>query len=215
MIKMVAFDFDGTIADTVPMCIEVFKKAILPYAGYELTENQIVQTFGCNEIGTIKVLAKDNWEPALRDFYFYYEKMHDNYREPFPMIRELLGYLKEKNIRVPLITGKGQISCDISLKKLELEYCFDDVMTGDEAKHNKAESILTLLEKYAVGKEEFYYIGDAPSDAAACRKAGVTCLSAAWSGGADIESLKTVNPDFIFYNISDLMDFLKPLVERS
>lgn len=26
MIKMVAFDFDGTIADTIPMCIESFKK---------------------------------------------------------------------------------------------------------------------------------------------------------------------------------------------
>ena len=26
MIKMVAFDFDGTIADTITMCIESFKK---------------------------------------------------------------------------------------------------------------------------------------------------------------------------------------------
>ena len=32
MIKLVAFDLDGTIADTIPMCIEAFKQAVSPYA---------------------------------------------------------------------------------------------------------------------------------------------------------------------------------------
>lgn len=31
MIKLVAFDLDGTIADTIPMCIEAFKQAVTPY----------------------------------------------------------------------------------------------------------------------------------------------------------------------------------------
>ena len=31
MIKLVAFDLDGTIADTIPMCIEAFKQAGVPY----------------------------------------------------------------------------------------------------------------------------------------------------------------------------------------
>lgn len=58
MIKMVAFDFDGTIADTIPMCIQAFKKAVSPYTGHELTEYEILQTFGLNEIGMLKQLQK-------------------------------------------------------------------------------------------------------------------------------------------------------------
>lgn len=74
MIKMVSFDFDGTIADTIPMCIEVFEKAISPYAGHKLTEHEILQTFGLNEIGMVKAVVKDNWKSALEDFYLYYEE---------------------------------------------------------------------------------------------------------------------------------------------
>ncbi len=209
MIKMVAFDFDGTIADTIPMCIEAFKKAMLPYTGFELTNNEIIQTFGLNEIGMVKAVVKDNWKSALRDFYLYYEKMHDSCTTPFPQICDLIEYLKGKNILVPLITGKGQKSCDISLKKLELENCFSDVMVGFETRNNKAESISKLLEKYAIKKEEFYYVGDSVTDITACRESGVTCLSAAWSESADVEKLKETNPHLIFYSILSLKKFLE------
>ncbi len=30
MIKLIAFDLDGTIGDTVPMCIRAFEKQFLP-----------------------------------------------------------------------------------------------------------------------------------------------------------------------------------------
>ncbi len=211
MVKMVAFDFDGTIADTIPMCIEAFKKAMLPYTGFELNNNEIVQTFGLNETGMVKAVVKDNWKSALRDFYFYYEKMHDSCRTPFPQIFDLIEYLKGKNILVPLITGKGQKSCDISLKKLELKNCFCEVIVGSETRNNKAESIAKLLEKYAVKKEEFYYVGDSVTDITACREIGVTCLSAAWSESVDVEMLKETNPHFIFYNIFSLKKFLEAL----
>lgn len=211
MIKMVAFDFDGTVADTVSMCIDVFIKALSPYAELKLNKNEIIKTFGQNEIGTVKAITKDKWEPALKDFYYYYEKMHDSCPAPFPKISELIDYLKKRNIIVSLVTGKGQICCDISLKKLGLENCFSDRMVGEEARNNKAESILKLLEKYAVKKDEFYYVGDAPTDITACREVGVTCLSAAWSYGADIENLKKNNPDYIFYNIASLKTFLESL----
>lgn len=211
MIKMVALDFDGTIADTIPMCIEAFKKAVSPYAGYELTRNDIVQTFGLNETGMVRAVVKDTWKEALQDFYFYYEKMHDCCAEPFPQICELIEYLKEKNIMVALITGKGQKSCDISLKKLGLENCFCDILVGDEARNNKAESISKLLKKYSFETDEFYYVGDALSDVTACRESGVACLSAAWSDSADIEELVKVNPGFIFSNISGLKVFFESL----
>lgn len=209
MIKMIAFDFDGTIADTIPMCIEAFKKAISPYAGHKLTSHEIIQTFGLNEIGMVKKVVKDNWKLALQDFYFYYEKMHNSCTEPFSEVCDLIKYLKEKNIIVTLITGKGQKSCDISLKKLGMENYFSEIMVGDEIRLNKAESILKLLKKYSIKNDEFYYVGDAFSDVTACREARVTCLSAAWSESVDLEELKKINSAYIFNNISSLKIFLE------
>lgn len=60
MIKLIAFDLDGTIGDTVPMCIRAFEKAVSPYAGHTLSEREITQTFGLNEVGMIKKVAGEN-----------------------------------------------------------------------------------------------------------------------------------------------------------
>ena len=39
MIKLVAFDLDGTIGDTIPMCIKAFRQAVSLYAGHLLTDS--------------------------------------------------------------------------------------------------------------------------------------------------------------------------------
>ena len=44
MIKLVAFDLDGTIGDTIPMCIKAFRQAVSPYAGHLLTDREVVET---------------------------------------------------------------------------------------------------------------------------------------------------------------------------
>lgn len=38
MIKMIAFDFDGTICDSIPLCMQAFRKAVFPYTDHELTD---------------------------------------------------------------------------------------------------------------------------------------------------------------------------------
>lgn len=68
MFKMIAFDMDGNIADTIPLCVEAFRRSVSPYVGHELSEQEIVETFGLNEIGMIKALVSENWEVALQDF---------------------------------------------------------------------------------------------------------------------------------------------------
>lgn len=92
MIKMVAFDLDGTICDSIPLCIEAFMKAVTPYADHELTEKEIINTFGLNEIGMVKAVVKKDWENALNDFYNYYEELHDMCAEPFEGIYELIAF---------------------------------------------------------------------------------------------------------------------------
>lgn len=57
MIKLVAFDLDGTIGDIIPMCLKALKKAVTPYVTLnDVSENDILETFGLNEKGMIKNL---------------------------------------------------------------------------------------------------------------------------------------------------------------
>ena len=77
MIKLVAFDLDGTIGDTIPMCLKALKKAVTPYVTLnDVSENDILETFGLNEKGMIKNLLVIIGKMTLDDFYVIYEQMH-------------------------------------------------------------------------------------------------------------------------------------------
>lgn len=116
MIKGVIFDLDGTICDTLPLCIAAFKKAIEPRAGKRLSDQEIVATFGPTEEGTIMALVPQFYEQSLKDYLKYYEELHGMCPKPFDGIKDILCYLKGKGIIVALVTGKGRKSCELSLK---------------------------------------------------------------------------------------------------
>lgn len=172
MIKLVAFDLDGTIGDTIPMCLKALKKAVTPYVTLnDVSENDILETFGLNEKGMIKKLVGYNWEGALNDFYVIYEQMHIMCPRPFDGITELIEKLKKKSILIALVTGKGEKSCTITLRQFNMDTCFDKVKTGNPFKNNKAENFRELLADYKLQPDEMIYIGDTVSDIVSCREA--------------------------------------------
>jgi len=156
----------------------------------------------------IKKVAGEKWREALYDFYPVYEKMHQSCPAPYEGIRELIETLQKAGVLVALITGKGDKSCRITLEQFGMRDLFCSVKTGAEDRPNKAEAIEELLHDFHLNKDEFYYIGDAVSDVAACNKAGVTCLSAAWATTADVSGLKKANPSKVFPSIKELTLFL-------
>lgn len=211
MIKLVAFDLDGTIGNTLPMCIQAFKKATQPYVGRELSDEEVVQTFGLNEEGMINyVVDKAYRQQALRDFYVIYEALHKTMcPKPFEGIDELIALLKQKGIIVVLITGKGINSCDITLQQFNMKDSFVKVITGNAERNIKSEALKRFLCDYHLAAYEIVYVGDALSDIVECRKANVMCLSAAWDiPRSKAIALENSNPKHVFYSIPSLSEYL-------
>ena len=211
MIKLVAFDLDGTIGNTLPMCIQAFKKATRPYIGHELSDKEMVHTFGLNEEGMIGCVVDEPYrQQALNDFYVIYKELHQEMcPTPFEGIRELIALLKQKGIIVALITGKGINSCDITLKQFNMKDSFAKVITGNAERNIKSEALKELLHDYHLAANEIVYVGDALSDITECRKANVMCLSAAWSiPQNEVTALENSNPKNVFYSIPSLFKYL-------
>ena len=207
MFKIVAFDMDGTIADTIPMCITAFRNSVSPYTGHELSREEILHTFGLNEIGMVKAIVGLKWESAIEDFYCQYESLHNEVTSVFPGILKLIAFLKKKNITVALITGKGEKSCTITLEKLGLSEIFDEILYGSEISPNKKENMEYLLKKYSISKEKFCYIGDTVQDIKDCQEVSVICFSAAWQESSNADILEKENPNHVFYCVNDLYEY--------
>ncbi|MHA4810506.1 HAD family hydrolase [Flavitalea flava] len=208
-IKAVIFDLDGTLADTLPLCIEAFRRSVEPLIHRSVTDEEIIATFGPSEEGTIMALAPDHYEKGVADYLHFYQILHGLCPEPFGGIRDLLTELKKKSVRIAMVTGKGKHSTTISLQQFGLTPFFEYIETGSPYGPRKAEGIEIVLNQFGdIPKDAVIYVGDAPSDITASRKAGIPVIAAAWAETAEPEKLKEGRPDEIFYTISHFSTWL-------
>ncbi|HEY4289745.1 MAG TPA: HAD family hydrolase [Puia sp.] len=213
-IKGIIFDLDGTIGNTLPLCIQAFRQAIEPLALTTLSDEEIFATFGPSEEGTIQTLIPDHYEKGIVNYLQFYEDLHDLCPDPFPGITRLLYDLRSKNIRIAMVTGKGKHSTAISLKKFGLEGFFEQIETGSPTGPVKVEGINAVLQQWKdLDKtSSIIYVGDSPGDITASRKAGIPVVAAAWAETAEPEKLKALDPDYIFYSIDEFSDWLRSMV---
>jgi phosphoglycolate phosphatase len=209
MIKMVAFDLDGTIGDTLPMCIRTFQETVFHCSGRRLSENDVIRTFGLSAEGMMRETLGDDWEKVMEDYYIRYQRLHTMCPDPFEGIKELITELKTRHVLVALITGKGEKSCRITVRQFGLENYFDSVNFGSPDRNVKSEALVTLIDKYNLQPDELVYIGDAVSDIISCNQVNIKCLSAGWATSADLlKQLQEYNDGYVFQTVQSLKEYL-------
>jgi HAD superfamily hydrolase (TIGR01549 family) len=208
-IKAVIFDLDGTLANTLPLCIQAFRQAVEPLINRSISDDEIIATFGPSEEGTIMTLAPDHYNKGVSDYLHFYESLHEMCPVPFDGIKEILETLKNNAVHISMVTGKGKHSTDISLKYFGLTHFFEIIETGSPDGARKAEGIQIILNALKdIKSDEVIYVGDASSDIIASRKVGVPVVAAAWADTAEPEKLKELKPDELFYTVKDFSNWV-------
>ena len=208
-IKAVIFDLDGTVGDTVPLCIKAFRQSIEPLIERSISDEEIMATFGPSEEGTIMSLAPAFYDKGVADYLKYYELYHDMCPMPFEGIENVLRMLKEKRIHIAMVTGKGIHSTAISLKRFRINDYFEIIETGIISGPSKHQGIQRVLDYYTyLSNDKFIYVGDTQGDIIASRKVGIPVVSAAWADLTEPEKLKELSPNEIFYTIADFSEWL-------
>lgn len=209
--KTVLFDLDGTLGDTLPLCMAAFREAMEPLAGRRFSDEQILAAFGPSEEGTVAMLLPNRKDEALLRYLERYEALHGCCPEPFPGVREILDYLKSRRVFVGMVTGKGPRSAVMTLARFGLGDCFDVVKTGEASGPVKDRRIEEVIAEFSLAREEVLYVGDSPSDVTACRQCRIRIAAAAWAPTADVEALRAMRPDHLFTSIPPFFAFLKSL----
>lgn len=211
MIKLIAFDFDGTLADSVDFCLAVYDAVFKKYMGENAPDQEdVYQHFGMNEPGMIRYYLGKTIPEAEQDFYRIHRELHlEKCPEPFPGIIPFLDFLKEKGIILTILTGRAETTCQISMDVLKMGHYFSIFQYGSPEKNDKCAHLLKLLADTGLQKEEIYYVGDAVSDAESSIAAGVTCLSAAWAKTARVDELEKVNPGLVFRSVEAMQKYLQ------
>ncbi|MDF2717142.1 MAG: family hydrolase [Paenibacillus sp.] len=210
-ITTVLFDFDGTLADTLPICIHSISEAFKKYDGKSLTGPDVVAMFGPTEADIIRLNLgnRESAEDAVLLFYELYNREHERMVQPNADMMALLSELKNKGYRMGIVTGKGRDSLDISLERLGMASYFDVTVSGDEMTRPKPdpEGVLTAMNALGADKAETVFIGDSEADMRAGKGAGVFTIGAHWLENVQTHRFETT-PDLYVTRTSELLAFL-------
>ncbi|WP_100487978.1 HAD family hydrolase [Sporolactobacillus pectinivorans] len=209
--KTVLFDFDGTVANTLPLCIHGFQAVFKKYDDRSIDPEGVVAMFGPSDDGMIikNFHHKENIAKAIELYYQIYENEHQDFVARNSDILNLLNELRNREINVGVITGKSRRAYQISEKALGFKGLFESVVTGDDVAIPKPDpsGILQTLSKFDASKETSIYIGDSNSDILAGKAAGIHTAAVQWLPVTQSSSYPS-NPDFYWTKVDDFMRLL-------
>lgn len=212
MKKAFIFDLDGVIVDTAKFHYLAWKE-LANDLGFDFSEKQNEMLKGVSrsksleillEIGNIS-LTQEHKEKLMFEKNQRYLSSVDSLgaSEILPGIKDLILYLKSKNILVAL--GSASKNAIPLLKSLELFEFFDAIVDGNDVTHAKPDPEVFLLaaEKLRVSPENCVVVEDSQAGIQAANIAGMTSV-----GIGSPENLS--GSDFLFTSTGDLTtDFVE------
>jgi phosphoglycolate phosphatase/pyrophosphatase PpaX len=207
--KVIIFDQDGTIANTLPLIAKSIKNSIKEVTNKDLPFDRIVSFFGPSEDGVLRKMLPEQADKAFAIYLEQYEKMHDELcPTPFPGITDLFEVLSQKGVPICLVTGKSRPATNITLNKFGLDKYFEIIETGSPYGSDKVNGIHRILKQLNLDASDCLYIGDEAGDVRRSREAGVSIASVAWAPTALPEKLKQMNPDYLFYSVEEFKNWI-------
>ncbi|WHZ06189.1 HAD family hydrolase [Neobacillus sp. YX16] len=213
MIKAIIFDFDGTLADTLPVCFYAFQAVFKEFDNVEVTSNEIKAMFGPSETGIIREnLLHPHHDKAIELYYEKYTEKHKELVLDNEEINHLLHSLKREGYKLGIVTGKANRSLLISLECLNMNDLFDVIITGDDVTIPKPhpEGIVKALAHFNIKNTEAVFLGDSDADILAGKQANIHTIGVQWLPNYQTLEFK-VQPDQMFKNINEFTDAIKDI----
>ncbi len=206
MAATLIFDFDGTIADSFPLIVELF---------YELTgQPAITDQQRINRLRqlSLRQVLKELDVPLLRMPMLLMRgkaRMHQRIGEvkPFPGIEKALRALRDDGHRLFILSSNSEANIRSFLQKEHIAEYFEHVQGGAGVLH-KASALKKIMHKYDLDPAKSFYIGDEVRDIIAAHKIDVRIVSVAW-GFNGREALAAHEPFALLYRPAELVDLFR------
>ena len=215
MKKLVIFDLDGTLLNTIADLAAATNQALQHY-GYPTHDTEAYRFFVGNGINKLFERALPEGERTEENvlkirsrFVPYYDEHNADLSCPYPGIPELLSALQQEEIMLAVASNKYQAAT----RKLIAHYFpainFVEVLgqrKGIPAKPDPS-IVHDIIAKASVKKEEVWYVGDSNVDMQTAHNAGVTAIGVTW-GFRPRTELEALHPAYIIKKAAELLSLL-------
>ncbi|WP_250124230.1 HAD hydrolase-like protein [Chroococcidiopsis sp. CCMEE 29] len=209
-IKVIIFDFDGTIADTLNAIVSITNRLAAQFGHKPISQEELVQIKNLSSRQIIKQSGISIFKfPLLVGKVKAELNSEIQTIKPFLGIKEALIEVKSEVDRVGMLSSNSKENIVAFLEMNGLQDLFDFIYTGATL-FGKSKVIKELLKQEKFKPEESVYVGDETRDIEAARRSRTKAIAVSW-GFNSKEVLAAQNPDFLVHQPSELVEVIKSL----
>ena len=215
MKKLVIFDLDGTLLDTIADLAESANYA-LKQLGYPTHPVDVIRTFVGNGINKLLERAlppheqtEENVMRMRSHFVPYYDVHNADLSSPYPGIVNLLEDLQAKGIQIAVASNKYQAATVKLVKQYFPNIDFVEILGQREGINVKPDPtiVFDILKKAKVSCEKTLYVGDSGVDMQTAINAGVDAVGVTW-GFRPRAELESFRPMGLIDKAKELLKFI-------
>lgn len=203
MKKLLLFDFDGVIVDSLELYQEMVRLCF-EKIGKPITKNHedFLDLFDDNFYEAIRKrgIEADEFNSAAA---LIIPNVDFDKATPFEDLMPVLRELKKDNILL-IISSNSSYAIRLILSKHKFDGCFEDIL-GADFMVSKVGKIFHAMEKWDIPKDRTCFIGDTTGDIKEGKEAGVKTIAVTW-GWHTKEKLKRMRPDYVIDNPHGLIN---------
>jgi pyrophosphatase PpaX len=211
----ILWDLDGTLISTKALYLEAYRRALAPYIGRVMTDEEILGDRSRSEIRYLKSKAREQYDACLRDFQQHYATLHEtHFGGVYPGVKDVLDELRKRDLRMGIVTGKSRSSYEVGLTTADLGQ-FDVLVMDDDVNEPKPhpEGLLAALDALKVDAARAVYVGDSITDIEAALAAGTQPAAALWSRseserGRFVERIREVGEAHLLHSPADVLSLV-------
>jgi len=210
--KLLIFDWDGTLADSISRIVEAMHAASTR-SGFPLRDDLAVK--GIIGLGLPEAIRTLYPEIADDELITYREHYADHYiaaeAVPSPLFEgviESMDAFRAEGYHLAVATGKARRGLDRVLKAHGWDDYFDITRAADETASKPHPLMLEQIVAHCgVKPQQALMVGDSSFDLLMARNAGMDSVAVSY-GAQSIESLKAYEPKLAIDRFSELRDWL-------
>lgn len=211
--KLVIFDLDGTVLDTLQDLANAVNHAMEKHSFPTHSVEQVRIMVGNGVANLIKRAvpagtSEEETAQTLADFKAYYRDHVNVCTKPYDGILDMLAALKNAGIKVGINSNKYDAALQ-SLCHIHFEGLYDVAAGECETTPKKPDPTAAqrMMDMFGMAKEDTIYIGDSNVDLETAKNAGTDSAWVSW-GFRRAEDMAGLDIPRAFHTAEDLLAFL-------
>ncbi|BDB68553.1 haloacid dehalogenase [Comamonas thiooxydans] len=208
---LIAFDWDGTVADSTAIISRSIQEAVRDVGGTVPSNEQAAYVIGMALMPALARAAPDvppEKYPELANRYRFHFFKHQDDICVFDGILPLLAELRERGHWLSVATGKSRMGLNHALQDPQFKGLFDGSRTADETAGKPSPLMLhELMAEFGVEPERTLMIGDTTHDLQMAQNAGCACVGVSYGAHAP-DGFAQFDPLFVADSAAQLRAWL-------